>query len=91
MVGSVTFDVWRDVGRAGLWATSAVYSLLVLAPLFLRDSLLGVRIIGYSEKNLYLSFKRPQYAREFASINGLVETVSPDGKIMYLPSGSKIS
>lgn len=81
--------IWLDIGRVGQWVTAFVAVLLAYAPFLLMDLRLGVHVVGYSDNNLHFSFRRPEYAREFATLNGMVEVVRPSGEVMYVPKEKK--
>jgi hypothetical protein len=77
--------IWLDIGNLGQWVTAFVAVFLAFAPFWLLDSRLGVHVVGYDNNNLHVSFKSPEYAREFAVLNGLLEVVRPGGEVMSVP------
>lgn len=89
LVGAPATVIWLDIGRWGQWIIASAAVILAFAPFLLMHVRLGVHVVGYSNKNLHLSFKHPEYAREFATLNGLLEIVRPGGEVMYVPKQDK--
>jgi hypothetical protein len=86
LVSGVGIGIFLDMGR---WPT-ILLTLLLAAPAFwLMDCpRLSVRVLWYSKDRLGFSFKHPQYAHDFALLNGQIGVVLPDGKVMYGPKPS---
>jgi hypothetical protein len=82
---------WLDINGWERWVTIFGSVILAAAPHWLLERRLGARLIGYTNDSLHFDFTRQEYAREFATANDLVETIRPNGQVMYLSQGSRKS